>query len=532
MNKLIALSRNEWTKTIHHIIVYVILLFILLGILGIASIYRVINNSNQQNYEIRNFSEVQSEIEDNQTDLINRIDALEKKIQKASENGLNQENDDFLDMKLEWQYNKSELMTYQLAIENQVNIYNQDYLSDLIYELKDLILALKSQEMAPNSESDNFIDNLESDFLLEYGSFPMNNFGYLNEEQIKTRINQVTQLLEQPNYSKYISLEKKHILENSLLSEMQKQDQLFDLDLKLKTNPNGLNYYPGFEQISNWKNIRDESRQSLALGYNQNFEPLNQEQMQKAENDLNIVLSYLDETMLNDQTAFTSNYSISYFCLDYGTYMIIFLIIILAGGAIAHEISSGSIKGLIIAPVKRSKIFFAKLFNTMLIGLVGMLFVYFITLISSLALLHIPNNFPYGNFSFPIYLLFRALSKLPFIWIAGFFALCLSAITRNTSIAVGFSMILQFGVWGIYHFIKLITNNIHAIFAFLPMEYLDLSNYLIEDLPKFLSNSYLLDTNQNFFTFQVPIWIPFLYWIFLSLALIWIARDSFVQKDL
>ena len=532
MNKFIALLRNEWTKTIHHIIVYVILILILFGILGIVFIHQIINNSSQQIYEAQDFSEVETEFEDNQADLIKQINFLGNRIQEEYEDNLKQGNDNYLDMKFEWQYNKSELLIYQLAIENQINIYNQNYLSDLIYELKDLVLALKFQEMASSVDSNNFIDDLESEFLFEYGTLPMNQFGNLNEEQIKIRIEQVSRLLEQPNYTDYISLEKKHVLENSQLSETQKEDQLFDLDLNLKLNPNGLNYYPESEQISIWQTKRNESRQALELGYNDNFEPLNQKQIQKAEDDLNLVLSYLNQTLNNPKMAMTSNYSISYFCLEFGTYMIIFLIIILAGGTIAHEISSGSIKGLIITPVKRSKIFFAKLLNITLIGLVGMLFVFLITLISSLTLLHIPYSFPYSNVSFPVYLLFRALSKLSFIWIIGFFTLCLSAVTRNTAITVGFSMIIQFGIWGIYNFIKLIANNMHAIFAFSPMEYLDLSHYLIEDLPKFTSYSYLFDANQNFFTFQIPTWFSFIYWLILSLGLIWTAHDSFVRRDL
>lgn len=134
--------------------------------------------------------------------------------------------------------------------------------------------------------------------------------------------------------------------------------------------------------------------------------------------------------------------------------IVIVLSIIIAGGIVSSEFSTGTVRLLMIRPVSRWKFLFSKLMAVLVIG--------YSTLILSVALLMISSGITYGfggfstkvitfvggsivskNYILSIIpkLLFSSISLIFIIA----FALTLSTITRNTALSVGLTMMMYLG---------------------------------------------------------------------------------------
>ena len=134
--------------------------------------------------------------------------------------------------------------------------------------------------------------------------------------------------------------------------------------------------------------------------------------------------------------------------------VVIVLSIIIAGGIVSSEFSTGTVRLLMIRPVSRWKFLLSKLMAVLIIG--------YVTLILSVVLLMIPSGITYGfgGFSTNIisfvggsiveknYIL-SIIPKLLFSSISLIFiiavAITLSTITRNTALSVGLTMMMYLG---------------------------------------------------------------------------------------
>lgn len=71
--------------------------------------------------------------------------------------------------------------------------------------------------------------------------------------------------------------------------------------------------------------------------------------------------------------------------------------------------------------------------------------------------------------------------------------------------------------------------------SFLPFEYLDLTKHILPPIygvtseSSFMFGYTLLNSD---FALATPSFAPYLYWLVMAICLIWIARDSFVKRDL
>lgn len=134
--------------------------------------------------------------------------------------------------------------------------------------------------------------------------------------------------------------------------------------------------------------------------------------------------------------------------------VVIVLSIIIAGGIVSSEFSTGTVRLLMIRPVSRWKFLFSKLMAVLIIG--------YTTLILSVALLVISSGITYGfegfstnvisfvggaivekNYIVSIIpkLLFSSISLIFIIAVA----ITLSTITRNTALSVGLTMMMYLG---------------------------------------------------------------------------------------
>ena len=144
--------------------------------------------------------------------------------------------------------------------------------------------------------------------------------------------------------------------------------------------------------------------------------------------------------------------TMNYLC-GIGTFVIAALVIMLAGSSISSEMNNGSIKSLIIAPVRRGKIFAAKGLMLLTVQTALLLYDYLLTLLFTGTL------FGFRNFGTLVFYAFGQAHGIPYLLAAllslmldglaiGLFAaaaMALSAATHNTAVSVTLPMLGFFG---------------------------------------------------------------------------------------
>ncbi|NLM19332.1 MAG: ABC transporter permease subunit [Clostridiaceae bacterium] len=598
MNKIFVLLRNEWTKILHKKIFYIVLILTVLGIVALGGIVKLFSHYYDDGIA---FSETENDMKNEIHNIEIEISDLEQYIENIEENNGSNQTQNLINLQTSLASLKHYKIMLELGLAKNINIFSSDFRRQLISDLADLQLAKESiltdsqkadetvlayeaiteeneaeiDEAAmeksameesiasePNAEESK-IDKAEdlSDFendladsndfypiekqsseFFEYDFHSYEEYTGLTIDAIEQKIKNIDQIIEQDNYAAFIDYQINHVKSNQSLNEKQKEIKISDLELELQVNPTGEPNYPGKYYFLSLQNIRNNALSAMTNGYTSLYSPLLPIELEEAKRDYLVTNYYLNLPFTDPPTVDYPIYLYPSLAIYLGTYAIICLIIILAGSTISQEISTGSIKGLIIAPVKRYKIFSAKVLCIFSISLIGMLIVYLATLISSYALIEpfyrLPYAFAIGNnvaaLQFPVYLLLLSISKVSFVFITGTIALMFSSITRSTSISVGITMVLQFGLLGVYNFIKLISGKSHPIITFLPFEYLDLSKYIF---PTINDNSYsgIIFSgaySHHEFVLRSPVSIPYIYWFVMVVCFIWIARDSFVKNDI
>ena len=261
------------------------------------------------------------------------------------------------------------------------------------------------------------------------------------------------QVLKNNDYSGYITNEKqilKNELDNKEIKQQEYDDEISILELKEK-------YLNGDEET--WKNstIKEiqRSQKGLREGINLNSgKLLKVEDKQKLED-----LITIDKYRLENNIEPTEESSYDNFRLRFEMLAPMFVIavvsivaVIIAGGTISTEVSSGTIKFWALTPNKRWKILTAKLLSVLF-------YIIILTLIMSLLSVAFSNMFfkengetylyvkngevkEIGNTLYTVEVYFA--KTIPVI-IFALLAVMLSTITRNTAASVSFSMALYMG---------------------------------------------------------------------------------------
>lgn len=163
----------------------------------------------------------------------------------------------------------------------------------------------------------------------------------------------------------------------------------------------------------------------------------------------------LNEYRIEHQISPNEEYSIWSFVND-TSLMIDFaglFTIIIAAGIIASEFNWGTIKLLLIRPIKRGKILAAKFMTVLLFGLLMLSILFGLSALLGAVLFGFPENpTPYLNYyegtiteqSMPLHLLvFYGLESINMFMLATM-AFMISAVFRNSSLAIGLSLFLMF----------------------------------------------------------------------------------------
>jgi ABC-2 type transport system permease protein len=138
--------------------------------------------------------------------------------------------------------------------------------------------------------------------------------------------------------------------------------------------------------------------------------------------------------------------------LGIGIFMVSILGMILAGGSVSSEISTGSIKSLIISPTKRWKIFAAKGLSLITIGIISVLIAYIFSVIANGVFFGFNTGDPYiyakngvaHELNFYVYQFATIFTNFINVLVFMTFAFMLSIITRNTAASVAISIAVLF----------------------------------------------------------------------------------------
>ena len=261
------------------------------------------------------------------------------------------------------------------------------------------------------------------------------------------------------DFEGYINYEKeseKQKLNQKEITQQEYDDNIQILDLRYK-------YKIG--NVENEEVIRDSKegylykikneQKSIRTGIDyQSNRVLTAEQRKEYEDDIKINIYKIENNIVNEEYSTKTNYRMMFESLasSFVITLIAIFAMIVAGGAISSEVSTGTIKFWALTPNKRWKILTAKILSIIFYLVV-------ITLIMSILSIICANIFfdtegyeyifvkngnveKIGNTLFIIEYYFAKL--IPVI-IFAIFALMLSVITRNTSLSLGLSIATYMG---------------------------------------------------------------------------------------
>ena len=261
------------------------------------------------------------------------------------------------------------------------------------------------------------------------------------------------------DFEGYINYEKeseKQKLNQKEITQQEYDDNIQILDLRYK-------YKIG--NVENEEVIRDSKegylykikneQKSIRTGIDyQSNRVLTAEQRKEYEDDIKINIYKIENNIVNEEYSTKTNYRMMFESLasSFVITLIAIFAMIVAGGAISSEVSTGTIKFWALTPNKRWKILTAKILSIIFYLVV-------ITLIMSILSIICANIFfdtegyeyifvkngnveKIGNTLFTIEYYFAKL--IPVI-IFAIFALMLSVITRNTSLSLGLSIATYMG---------------------------------------------------------------------------------------
>ena len=264
-------------------------------------------------------------------------------------------------------------------------------------------------------------------------------------------------ILKENNFNEYINYQKQEVklqLENNIISQQEYEDNLAILELKEKYEI-GKDGNTDTDWKANIINGIEANKRSIRTGINQNTRKLlKAEEKQKLEEQIKISIYRLENNIPDASNGSNTNYRMRYELLApmFSIAVISIAIIVIAGGTISNEISTGTIKFWALTPNKRWKIMTAKLLSILF-------YIIILVLITSLLSVAIANIFFEENGETYLYckngevqeigntlytVEFYFVKAIPVVLFA-LFAVMLSTITRNTAVSVSFSVALYIG---------------------------------------------------------------------------------------
>ncbi len=511
LSKLLSLYINEMIKISRKISAIILISIMIIGVIGFGGLMKL--NETMNNNQMKNISQVdfaKQSMDAQLDDMKTRLKEIEIQLEGASEENV-------LYLEQEKASLVSQIELFELAISKNININSEDYRADIL----NTIIELKAQQIQLNSTPFEFQTEQEKKKVA------------LNDALLK----RYEKIIENNDFKDFIAISNEQINDNDSISDNEKKILLESNQLLLKYNltgqqKNDIQYenssYLLISQIENYK------RSLVANVDLVSRKPLTNELKEKTKNDLAVALYKLDKDVGTSQSGFSINEIAVEGMFGFGIFIIILIMLILAGGSVSGEMSTGSIKSLIISPTKRWKIFTAKVFSLLTVGVFSALILYAVVIITNgilfgqgLSYIFATNGVAH-ELNFYIYRF--AYVFVNFIDVIVYMALAfmLSVITRNTAASVGISIAVFFGGNIANSFIQLFAKGEWV--KFIPFNNLSLASKIFENNSfSQAMNSGMYGTN---YAVNIPISFSLCYLLVIIICMGYTALDSFNRRDI
>lgn len=425
-------------------------------------------------------------------------------------------------------YQKYQLKEVQYLYDNQ--IAPTDWRSEVVYRICD---AQRQIEEAQLSQ--------EEGGTQQPGQMPV------DTEALQKQVDELTRVLESNSWQEYIRMQMEELKTSESLNDAERQVeedilQMY-LDYDIAPTPSGgyFSYYTFSVPDLSWKDdqldIIRANKLALVRGQVDN-NPIDSTTRASLQQQIDVATERLKTGIAPvSATSFAGLMDASTGSIS----LISLLIIVLAGGLIATEFSTGTIKLLLITPHKRYKIFWAKviLMLEVILMTAGAMFVVaflvsgMLTGFEGIAAMQVLSLF--GRVIRMPYLLFvlfkYVLYLLPVVFYMSL-ALMLSAVTRKSAIAIAVSLLLMYGSQMVVLLLAAISSGFGIVLpgaSFVVFANTDLSVYLPSASSGLASmmgmGSMLVDPHMTL-GFSVIVLLVY------TACFLWIARDSFCRRDI
>ena len=527
LNKIIALYKNELIKISRKVSTIIFMIIMIIGCFGVGGIMKFMEaQTNQYSNSYVDTNQIQRYTDDLTAQIQSQTTSLadlDKQIESMSDTP---ENQMALQSLKDQRANVSiQIEMMQTEIDKELFIgYQNNFLTQALQDLTNLKSEVYSLEMIPAELRDAAWQNtLDSKNQL---------------------LADLLGILDSRNFDEYISIMKDAAADNNSLSASDKEIQTEYYTLWYQLDPSGgIDDMTMSNQAQGIAQSVGDMRRSINdkvdyTSYSQSSAPMSPDQVSNMENRLAVMEYQIshNSVAISNGMDFSAGSSSSIF--GFGLFIIVLMMLVLAGGAVSQEISSGSIKSLIIAPVKRWKIFTAKVLSLLTVGLLALVVLYIFGMLSQ-GLFFGFSKIPYVYASDGVAAaipsaLYRFLSLLVsyidiIVYMA--FAFMLSVLTRNTAVAVGSSIAIYFSGSAVLSVMMMLPS--YEWLKFIPFANLDLNSrvFPFSSMMQDISMSYSGMITRTSFTSPSLIFSLIYLAIFLF-CMTYTAMDSFNRRDL
>jgi ABC-2 type transport system permease protein len=508
LRRIFALYTNEMIKISRKISIVFIMIIMVVLVAGSGVLVRVEeylyskNNMLNSASDSMQMQEMQAQLKSSQTNL----EDAKKKLQNVSP-------EEQASLQADVNTAQAQVDEYQYAVDNDINLNSSSYRAKALAELykyKGLVRGFQALPQASLS------DEMKSEIATD-----------------QSYISRLQDALQNKDLSAYISVENDIIRNDSTLSQGDKQIETESNELRLRLKLTGET-----DGVANMNDMAEQmiaqietDKRSLLENVDMQYQkPLTDARRGDITNDI-AVTTYKLEHHIGVTSSGTTNYkdSAMQIMFQLGDIMLIILMLILAGSSISQELSTGSIKSLIIAPARRWKIFTAKFLSLLTVLIGSGLVVYLVSSVMYGALFGFSSGSPYiygangaaHAINFYLYNFAYFFGGLIQVFVYMTLAFMLSIVTRNTAASVGISIAVYFG--------GSIINSLLLAFAkgewlrFMPFNNLDIVSKIFPSAGSQTSGVSSVSTSLSF---------SLIYLAVLVFCMGYTAFDSFTRRDI
>ena len=505
MRKFFSLFLNEMLKIRKKVAVFVMVIVMTVGMIGCSIIFKIEGNIGEESY-YKDDEYIEYFIENEKW--------LNEEIKTLMENGDTED-----------PYYKDSL--YKLKIECQ------SYYLDGTYAKENNITDTSFKRTVTFSMKNYYEQMVGAELYSEEGT--------QSEEYIyaKAEYERLDNIIKTSDYKKYIEDENKRI-EESEMSEENKKSSIAYNNALYKICPTGeYDSYRAKENaeylLSEKNNI--ESSLNAGIDFNTNSS-ISEERREELELSLAVINKKIDEALLLGSTSEKVNGESFILSLSFGNLMTTIILIVIAAAMMSGETSTGTIKSLIIAPVKRWKIYLSKYLALIFVSVVLSLYTYIISVLANGLL------FGFSSFGTEVYVVFGKVITINFLTLQLIYTVCslvpliivvtfaymMSVISKNTAAAAAVTMGAYLGGTTLQLLVMGFLSNRAFITRFLPLSNMDWFNLIFNSMSEEMSINVIMggsiSDSPSSLTFAI------VYVSVLLVCMLWIGLESFCKKDI